>query len=780
MADDGLTKRPNYPNPEPQRRRRRPPVACELCRRRKIKCNREAPCSNCRRSKNATCIYKELSPPPTLRNRDAQRSSMVVNVSNPGENCFAVQVDGQSTSGSARTVSSHPPMSTAPSSMISTPMSHSSIQETESLRSRISELEQQLSASRQQSVVNTPSPHYNISTTTSHIAGTFHVHQESATAGQPPAISRTIMHKTRVFGQSHWMNGAAQFAEILDIIEPYIQSETSNTMRNLQRCKYLGKVIKAKRTPAWPCPPTTELPPKEIADVLIDNYLRTFESVYRVLHIPTFKREYESLMSTETPNMSFMVQLKLVLAIGATIYDDHFSMRVSAIRWIHEAQTWISEPEFKSRLGIPFLQTQILLILAREIVGVEGAMVWVATGELIRVAVHMGLNRDPTFLPKLSSFSREMRRRLWNTILEIALHTSMESGGPPMISLEDFNTQPPSNLDDEALDYEDATSEPETVFTQTSVPLALRKMFPLRLAILKALNGIAAHAGYEDTLRMDAELRSSYRFLCRTLQGYKSSDRQNAPSEFQTRILDFLYRRYLSSLHMPFFGAATRANQYAFSRMVVVEASWTKWHTIFPFSPSRGSIKFDEKFIPSKPDDLTRLALCSSGTFRTNSIQAAFLIAAELKALLQEEDSLGTKSLPPHLVSTLEEAKRLSLRSIEAGETNVKGYLFLCLVHAQVEGLIRGISRTELPELVIRAADEAEERCLRILEANVQSLDSMGAASNVLDEMPIEPLPDVLADWSLMMPDTHFNLGGTDSMNWLTMDSLASCYQMAD
>lgn len=36
--------------------------ACALCRRRKIRCNREAPCSNCLRSR-ANCVYQKSSGP---------------------------------------------------------------------------------------------------------------------------------------------------------------------------------------------------------------------------------------------------------------------------------------------------------------------------------------------------------------------------------------------------------------------------------------------------------------------------------------------------------------------------------------------------------------------------------------------------------------------------------------------------------------------------------------------------------------------------------------------
>lgn len=450
--------------------------SCITCRRRKIKCDQGKPCGGCQRSKSATCVYRDVSPParphrgitksrPTSKNDTNQQSAdhldREINQAPSAPNTVTIAPKRQAVFIEANS---------------STRPGQSPTDEVQTLKARIKELEEQLSGTPRQSVgLTTPSPNYNNTTTTSHFAGTFHVHSESVGAGQAPTISRAIMHKTRVFGQSHWMNGVTQFAEILEIIEPFLQNEGLAVMSNLTKCKWLGKMIKAQRTPAWPCPPTTEFPPKKIADALVANYLRMSESVYRVLHIPTFKRDYEAIMISKDPDMASVVLLKLVMAIGSTVYDDKFSMRATAIRWVHEAQTWISEPEFKARLGIQFLQIQILLLIARGIVGVDGTLVWVSTGQLIRFAIYMGLNRDPEILPKASCYSSEMRRRLWNTILELDLQASVESGGPPFNSLNEFNTLPPGNFDDEAITEQDPTPEPEDMFTQTSIALAFAK-----------------------------------------------------------------------------------------------------------------------------------------------------------------------------------------------------------------------------------------------------------------------------------------------------------------
>jgi hypothetical protein len=48
----------------PPRKRRRPALSCVECRRRKIKCDRNVPCTQCTQSKSASCTYKDGYPGP--------------------------------------------------------------------------------------------------------------------------------------------------------------------------------------------------------------------------------------------------------------------------------------------------------------------------------------------------------------------------------------------------------------------------------------------------------------------------------------------------------------------------------------------------------------------------------------------------------------------------------------------------------------------------------------------------------------------------------------------
>ncbi|PYI04091.1 hypothetical protein BO78DRAFT_373845 [Aspergillus sclerotiicarbonarius CBS 121057] len=713
---------------DPDGRRRRPAVSCNLCRKRKIRCNRQKPCSNCLRARNGACIYGTPQSQPD---------------SSPATH---IALDSASRT-SRPTLPSHTG-SLVNSSSVSTPISQSSAQETElgRMKLKIQQLEEQLAkqAPPIQSPLLTHDSNSNIETTSSRLGGTFHVHTERDSLGQPQAIARSIAYKTRLLGQSHWaVNGILLIRDIFETTEAH----SSDAWAGIERCKSLARVIKARRAPPWPLPPTPDVPLKEVADILVENYLRTSESIYRILHVPTFRRDYGALWVSATPNTTFLILLKLVLAIGATTYDQQFSLRSAAIRWVYEAQTWVSEPKFKSRLDIQSLQISLLLLVAQERLGV-GELIWISAGALLRKAIHMGLHRDPIHIPQgRATFVAEMRRRLWNTILELSLLSSLASGGPPLISVTDSDTAPPGNFSDEQLTSDNPF--PTSDHTPVSVAIALRATFPTRLAIVKHLNDLSSSTStYKDTLRLDADLRTAYKTLTQTLPATQ-------PTPFSIHAIDFLMHRYLLSLHAPYFGPSLHENAYAFSRKVVIDSSFKIWRTACPSPPPAS---------PNNDSDIPLLATTTSGFYPTTTTQSAFLIALELRAQLQE-DSLGPVLLRPDLLAVVEEAPGWCLRVIAAGETNVKGYLLTRIMGAQIEGLRSGRGREEIANMLIKAVEHVEGVCMPMLNGMVKEMGE--GVDRLVLETPVEGTG--IGEWELggMTPDDLFDPSTAEPMNWI-------------
>ncbi|EPE32529.1 C6 transcription factor, putative [Glarea lozoyensis ATCC 20868] len=632
----------------------------------------------------------------------------------------------------------------ASSDHLKTPISHSPNAHVEGLQSRIQQLEEQLSEAISGTMTSRATT--TMETTSSRLGGTFHFNLEGRTTDTAQGVSRSVMHKKRMFGQSHWLN----FRDTWEMIDCHLQEETSKTFSGLQECKSLARAIKFGRSPLWPLLPTVDLPSKDICDELLDCYLQTTELVYRILHVPTFRKEYDELwIAGRETQGTFRVQLKLVLAIGAATYDDKFSMRTSAIKWVYEAQTWLTRPEGKSHLDVGRLQTRILLLIAREIVDIGGDSTWILSGDLYRRAMNAGLHRDPSSLPTTTVFVTEMHRRLWNSILEICIQSSMTCGGPPLISLDDFNTQPPSNLDDDQLTTNEPIPKPEEEMSQVSIAIALRKTFPIRLAIAKFLNDLHSNGTYEETICLDKQFRACYKVLCRTVQGPKSNTGSSTVQP-EVYVVEFVMSRYLSSLHTPFFGRSLYETSYAYSRKAVVENSLKIWRA-------------------SQTSPLNRLAVCGSGFYETVAFQAALLVAVEIRTQLQEEESLGPVSLRPDLVAVVDNARTWCLQRIKSGETNIKGYLLIHVVTAQIDALRKGVDRNAMPSILVQATQDVEDVCLPILE-EMASQAQVEENADGLADMSFGASVRGTEDWGFMMSDPMFISENSNPLSWMFDD----------
>lgn len=187
--------------------------SCSVCRRRKTRCNRQSPCSNCVRSRRKeACVYDEEPQPARSRPRSIQpdhlhtpaQSVQISNGNAPAE---------LPVSATPTCVESSASVTAEPASP-STETTQVSARNIDLMQSRIRHLEQQLSKATSKplhaATAATPAA-ADIETTSSKFAGTFHIHGSNTTStlfGRSALMSRSISHKTRLLGQSHWMNGA--------------------------------------------------------------------------------------------------------------------------------------------------------------------------------------------------------------------------------------------------------------------------------------------------------------------------------------------------------------------------------------------------------------------------------------------------------------------------------------------------------------------------------------------------------------------------------------------
>lgn len=477
------------------------------------------------------------------------------------------------------------------------------------------------------------------------------------------------------------------------------------------------------------------VPSRETSDQLILCYLRTFESTYRILHIPSFQTEYHAYwLNPPAASDVFVIKLLLVMAIGTCFYQEPpnpnpLNLRVAAVQWIYTAQSWLSSPFEKSRINLANLQIHCLLLLARQTNAVDGDLIWISAGSLLRIAMHIGLHRDPSHVPKVSVFYAEQRRRLWATVLEMLIQSSMDSGCPPLISLEDFDCGPPSNIDDLQINESTKTPlvpKPEGVFTETSIQITLARSLPVRLAIAKLLNDLRSGASYDETLRLAADLTAACRHNALSIQSWLSHsihpNTEVQPTSFQTKLLELLTHRFILALHMPFAIKARTNPIYYFSRKICLETSLFLLSSARP--PPQAHITNSVQPLPA--DDYTSIKLCGGGLFRGVPLRAVTALALEVISQLSTPSSafLSTSESIERQEArrAIEEYVELTALRIEAGERSVKGHVFASCILAQIDALQAGKSvDSEVSAAVTRSID----RCYDILKQRA-AMDAEG------------------------------------------------------
>ncbi|KAM5493198.1 hypothetical protein McanMca71_005393 [Microsporum canis] len=110
------------------------------------------------------------------------------------------------------------------------------------------------------------------------------------------------------------------------------------------------------------------------------------------------------------------------------------------------------------------------------------------------------------------------------------------------------------------------------------------------------------------------------------------------------------------------------------------------------------------------------------------------------------------------------DAKAWSLKCIQAGETNIKGYLLTCVIVAHVEALLKDPTKDLIAKLLVNAIEDASAKSLSILdgmEIPNQAENPVGGLSEIL----LHNVNEMADDWGFMVAGSIFDLdSGGDTM----------------
>ena len=433
------------------------------------------------------------------------------------------------------------------------------------------------------------------------------------------------------------------------------------------------------------------------------------------------------------------MKLLLVMSIGSCFRQDPVESdfpRSSALQWIHATQSWLGAPSQKSRINLTGLQIHCLLLVSRQINGLGADLVWISAGSLLCTAMHMGLHRDPSNFPRVSFLHTELRRRLWATVMEIYLQSSMDAGGTPTISTGDSDCRIPSNLDDVSLidagNYPNGISTPSlSTFTQSSLQVALARSLPIRLKIAKSINGCGLGFSYEETIRVSAELSSIMRANSLEFASLKTSSGKTMA--FHIKVLDLLVHRFLLGLHHAFLVRSYSNPTYYFSRKISLDCAL---EILCPLSARHLAHSQQQQ---GASFDYIRLVTKGSGPFRNVPLQAGIIIASELIKQLKEDSSSFASTIISRsrreLQSTIEDYLELLGNRIRAGETNVKGFVMFSCVLAQIKAIQSGVS---VEDKIFEASVDGLKVCYEDLKARQEGQQSMALQNEWVGNIQIE------------------------------------------
>ncbi|KAJ5108443.1 hypothetical protein N7456_005118 [Penicillium angulare] len=325
------------------------------------------------------------------------------------------------------------------------------------------------------------------------------------------------------------------------------------------------------------------IPTKSVADALFQTYIDRFEVMHRVLDIPTFIIDYNQHWITPLSSSApFLAQFLLVAAAAASFHPNMCNEVVNqgtlyncATDWIEAAESWLNSSTNQFSQSVDTLATHCLVLIAKRTHYIQEGSFWTYTGTLVRRAMAAGYHREASPTAKISLYYREMRRRLWMTIIELDIQASVDRGMTPNIRMEDFNIKSPLNIEDnklQSLSQETLEGMPLATFTETSFQVHMYRSLSVRLEICALVNGCCDQDDFERVLRLEEELGEALRDIPEW-DNPRCNPRQKQLTMYVKRSLSIYLHQYKLLLHIRFAIQGSPSSKSTICRRARLEAA---------------------------------------------------------------------------------------------------------------------------------------------------------------------------------------------------------------
>ncbi|KAF2030610.1 hypothetical protein EK21DRAFT_111702 [Setomelanomma holmii] len=281
-----------------------------------------------------------------------------------------------------------------------------------------------------------------------------------------------------------------------------------------------------------------------------------------------------------------------------------------------------------------------------------------------------------------------------------SVQSSLDMGMPPMISVNDYDTKTPSNINDEDIGEGCDTPLDEKrpdEYTDSSIQIAFTKTLPIRLEIIRLINNLRFDLSYDDVLKTGSELNDACREQTIFLKSALKSGQSITP--FQIKMADFLVRRFVLCLHRPYFAKAKENPQYHYSRKMCLDTS------LAIYAPATEAI-------PGQEDDWIRMTHRSQIADRRTKACVRYLRTAYLHKLNTFDPPFVLPTQFQTLRNVLVSAHGTAIARLRNGETNAKGVVFLLCALTRIDALVSG---EDADRAVLEAARKSVKEASQIL-----------------------------------------------------------------
>ncbi|KAI1769133.1 hypothetical protein GGR53DRAFT_474595 [Hypoxylon sp. FL1150] len=537
------------PLPPPSRRRDKAQLSCNLCRRRKVRCDRQQPCKTCSlRGLAVSCTYPPDATSPRPSDRDP---STVQNRIRELESLVHILMQRAASKTSNLNIASTPHASQAPTE-----------------------------TSARHDAEDSPGPS---------LPGT-------GGPGERPScgmltVTNNSLNRINYVDGAHWSALLDSISELKDcfpemaepgsqfrpppsVVPDYGPSPQLLYGRFAQVGK--GEILGA-------------IPARPVVDRMISKFFNTMDLSQAIIHRGEFIRQYGQFW--EDPSAAPITWVGLL-----------FSMMCMAtlLTMPHAADDWnavCSDTESPVLVKIYREKVVQCLIMGKYTEGgpfvVETLICYVAIEHLLQedpeisthilvvmvlhLAMRMGYHRDPKNFPAVSVFDGEMRRRAWAAICQANLIFASQMGLPSMLKEHQIDTEEPRNLTDADISRdmtELPPSRPDHELTPMTYLIIRSRVATLWEKVRDIATDTRFHK-YEEILAMDRVIEFHKNKIPKGLRMLSIADSITDPPQLimQRVWLEICFLRLQVVLHKNYFMSPNHHERYRHSRHVSLSSA---------------------------------------------------------------------------------------------------------------------------------------------------------------------------------------------------------------